>query len=161
MNLTQPPLALRNFIFIVLQPGIVAGLLPFMIAKSHFKSAFTNSLLLHLYYGLLMFLAGTFIKLHCVVRFAIDGLGTFSPAVPTKRLVTSGLYRFSRNPMYVGVMPILLGEIVFTQSAYLFFYSIGAFVLFNVFIVNKEEPRFKKDFGKSYETYRKLVRRWI
>lgn len=98
---------------------------------------------------------------HCIVRFAIDGLGTLSPADPTKRLVTFGLYRFSRNPMYVGVMMILLGEVVFTQSAYLLFYSIGIFVLFNLFIVYREEPRLKKDFGQDYETYRKTVRRWI
>ncbi len=151
MNLTQPPIALRNFIFVVLQPGLVAGLLPFMIAKRHFKNAFTNSFLLLHYVGLLMFLAGAFIMLHCVVRFAIDGLGTLSPADPTKRLVISGLYKFSRNPMYVGVMLILFGEGVFTQSAY----------LFNLFIVNKEEPRLKKDFGQGYETYCKMVKRWI
>lgn len=161
MNATRLPLALRNFIFVVLQPGIVAGLLPFMIAKSSFKSMFTNSLLLHHYVGLLTFLAGVFIMLHCVVRFAIDGLGTLSPADPTKRLVISGLYKFSRNPMYVGVILILLGEVAFTLSANLFFYSIGIFVLFNLFVAYREEPRLKKDFGQDYEAYCKTVRRWV
>jgi len=52
-------------------------------------------------------------------------------------------------------------KIVFTQSEYLFFYSIGIFVLFNLFIVYKEEPRLKKDFKQGYETYCKMARRWI
>jgi protein-S-isoprenylcysteine O-methyltransferase Ste14 len=161
MNLTRWSLALKNFIFIVLQPGIVAGLLPFLIAKNNFKSVFTNFLSLHHYVGLLTSLAGLFIMLHCVVSFVIDGLGTLSPAVPTKRLVISGLYKFSRNPMYVGVMLILFGEVAFTVSVYLLFYSIGIFVLFNLFIVYREEPRLKKDFEQDYETYCKTVRRWI
>lgn len=63
--------------------------------------------------------------------------------------------------MYVGVMMILLGEVVFSQSAYLLFYSIGIFVLFNLFIAYREEPCLKKDFGQDYETYRKTVRRWV
>ena len=161
MGLKQLPLALRNLFFVLLQPGIVAGLAPYLIAKERFKEAFTNPLLLQHYIGLPIFLLGTYIMLHCVVRFAVDGFGTLSPADPTQRLVTSGLYRFSRNPMYVGVMLMLLGEVVFTQSGSLLFYSAIIFISFNLFIAYREEPRLRRDFGHDYETYCKTVRRWV
>ena len=154
-------LALRNLFFVLLQPGIVAGLAPYMIAKRSFNEAFENSFVLYHFIGLPVFIAGVFITLHCVVRFAIDGLGTLSPADPTKRLVTQGLYRFSRNPMYVGVMLMLIGEVVFTQAANLLFYSISIFVSFNLFIAYREEPRLKRDFGQDYVDYCNKVRRWI
>lgn len=161
MTLTRLSLALRNLVFVILQPGIVAGVIPYIITKNGFNNVFADTFMFHHYLGILIFLAGLFLMFHCIVRFAIDGLGTLSPADPTKQLVTSGLYRFSRNPMYVGVMLILLGEIVFTLSTYLLFYSIGILVLFNLFIAYREEPRLKKDFGLDYETYCKTVKRWI
>lgn len=154
-------LALRNLFFVILQPGMVAGVIPYMIAKNSFNNAFSNELLLHHYLGLFILLAGSVIMLHCVVRFAIDGLGTLSPADPTKQLVISGLYKYSRNPMYVGVMLMLSGEVVFSLSSNLLFYAIIIFVAFSLFIVYWEEPRLQKDFGGEYETYCKRVRRWI
>ena len=161
MNPTRWSLALRNFFFVVLQPGFVAGFVPYMILKKNFNSGVFQSLLWFHVVGLFIFLAGLCIMIHCVVRFAMDGLGTLSPADPTRRLVVSGLYKYSRNPMYVGVLLLLMGEIVFTQSWYLCFYSIGVFVLFHTFIIFREEPRLKKDFGQDYEVYKKKVRRWI
>lgn len=132
-----------------------------MLAKERFRLAFANPFQLQHYTGMLIFLAGLSVMLHCIARFALDGLGTLSPADPTRRLVTSGLYRFSRNPMYAGVMLMLLGEVVFCGEAYLLLYSAGIAVLFNLFIIYREEPRLKKDFGDDYETYRKKVGRWI
>lgn len=154
-------MASRSLFFVLLKPGVVTGLLPFLIAKSNFIITIANPLLLHHYVGLIISLVGVLIVTHCVVRFTIDGLGTLSPADPTKRLVVSGFYKFSRNPMYVGVMLILFGEIALTSSVYLLFYSVGIFVLFNLFVVYREEPRLMKDFGKEYEKYYKTVNRWL
>ncbi len=161
MTPTRLPLALRNLIFVILQPGIVAGAIPYIIAKKGFSNAMANTFLFYHYLGILTFLVGLFMMFHCIIKFAIDGRGTLSPADPTKRLVISGLYRFSRNPMYIGVMMILLGEAIFTQSLYLCAYSIIVLITFNLFILFKEEPRLKKDFSKAYEEYCKTVRRWI
>lgn len=140
---------------------MVAGVIPFMIVKVSLNDALANPLLFHHYLGLFTFIIGTFIMLHCVVRFAIDGLGTLSPADPTKQLVISGLYTFTRNPMYVGVMLMLSGEVIFSLSIALLIYSIFIFCAFSVFIVYWEEPRLKNDFGADYETYCKKVRRWL
>lgn len=161
MSYSNISLKIRSLFFAILKPGIVAGLLPSIIVKSGFISAVTNTPLFHHYIGLLMFFAGVFIMINCIIRFTNEGQGTLSPADPTKRLVVSGLYKFSRNPMYVGVMLILFGEVVFTLSVYLLFYSVSIFILFNLFVVLKEEPRLKKDFGKEYEEYYKTVGRWL
>lgn len=161
MPLTRLPLALRNLIFVLLQPGIVAGVIPYMIAKNSFKAALASAFVPRQGLGILVCLAGVIIVMHCVTRFATDGFGTLSPADPTRRLVTSGLYRWSRNPMYVGVMMILAGEAVFSGSVYLLLYAAGIFVLFHLFILYREEPRLRRDFGQSYETYCSKVRRWV
>ncbi|WP_315822293.1 isoprenylcysteine carboxylmethyltransferase family protein [Paraflavitalea speifideaquila] len=154
-------LFLRNLLFTILQPGMVSGLIPWLIAKDHYQLALSSVLSFDQYIGILVFIAGIIITIHCIVRFALDGRGTLSPADPTKQLVISGLYRYSRNPMYIGVMSILIGESLFVQSRSLWLYTLLIFIAFNVFIIFWEERRLRKDFGKSYEDYCRKVRRWI
>ncbi len=104
---------------------------------------------------------GFLILMSCILRFATEGKGTISPIDPTKNLVAKGLYRYSRNPMYVGVMLLLLGEAVFWQSLFLAGYAAVVFIGFNLFIIIHEEPRLKRDFGTEYELYFQKVRRWF
>jgi protein-S-isoprenylcysteine O-methyltransferase Ste14 len=141
MGLTSLPLSLRNSIFVILQPGVVVGLVPYLLVRSSFADTFAHGFLPHHYIGMLLLVFGASVLLHCVIRFALDGRGTLSPIDPTIQLVTSGLYRYSRNPMYVGVMLILIGEVVFLQSADLLLYSVVIFILFSLFIRYHEEPR--------------------
>ncbi len=132
-TLTDPnmqSLFLRNLIFTILQPGIVAGLIPFLIAKNDFKFFLTRSSGIFQYLGIVIFLLGISIMIHCIVKFAMSGRGTLSPVDPTKNLVISGLYKYSRNPMYVGVMLILIGETILTQNIYLLIYSCLVFIGF-------------------------------
>src|SRR5258706_11145039 len=100
-------LLLRNLFFTILQPGIVAGLLPYWLLRGKAGQVFQGNLKPSQYLGVFIFLTGLLIMFNCIIRFAIEGRGTLSPADPTKRLVITGLYKFSRNPMYVGVMMIL------------------------------------------------------
>ena len=111
--------------------------------------------------GLTIFTVGLVIMLICVASFAVRGKGTLSPADPTKKLVISGLYRFSRNPMYVGVTMMLLGESIFFRSYMVGAYALLIFIAFNIFIVFFEEPRLQNDFGSEYNEYIKKVRRWF
>lgn len=154
-------LIIRNLIFTILQPGIVAGLVPWYLAKENFRRPFGSSFQLHHYGGALLFLFGFAILLHCVFRFIIEGRGTISPVDPTTRLVVKGLYKFSRNPMYVGVMSMLIGEAIFASSSTLWIYSGFIFLAFHLFILLVEEPRLRKDFGEAYEAYCRRVRRWV
>lgn len=154
-------LLLRNIVFTILQPGIVAGLVPYLICRSQWQALWNTPFSLWHYLGIGLFIIGLFILLDCILRFALEGKGTLSPADPTRALVATGLYRFSRNPMYVGVMLILAGESVFTHSGHLWIYTALIFTLFNTFIMKIEEPRLKKDFGEAYVQYCQKVRRWL
>ena len=154
-------LFLRNLFFTILQPGLVAGLIPLWITGFKINNMFDEVWQLHNYIGTIVFLIGLLIMLWCIISFAVKGQGTLSPADPTKRLVVAGLYKFSRNPMYVGVILILIGEAIFFQSVELLIYSIFVFITFYIFAKLVEEPRLRNDFGEEYKRYCKEVRRWI
>ena len=160
MNWNLISLLLRNLFFTILQPGIVVGLVPYWILKNAAIDFPSHWTLLHCI-GLIVFIPGLFIMLKCILQFAFEGKGTLSPADPTKHLVVKGLYKYSRNPMYIGVLLILLGEWIFFQLHAMLIYTFLIFILFNLFILFVEEPRLKKDFKNDYEVYCKKVRRWI
>lgn len=151
----------RNLFFTILQPSVVVGLIPYLMLNNGIKRYFDFPFTSLQYIGLMLFFLGFLVLLYCIVSFAIRGKGTLSPADPTKQLVVSGLYRFSRNPMYVGVIMMLIGESVFFHSYILFVYTVLVFTAFHLFIKFFEEPRLKKDFGEEYNKYSKKVSRWI
>jgi protein-S-isoprenylcysteine O-methyltransferase Ste14 len=157
---TTTSLLFRNFIFTVLQPGLVAGVIPYYMVRGR-VDALEKPFHFHLYAGLLLLVVGLIVMLRCIIQFALEGMGTLSPADPTKRLVVRGLYQYSRNPMYVGVTMILTGEAILTQSASLWIYLAIVFICFNLFIIFREEPRLRRDFGEEYNVYSRKVRRWI
>jgi len=126
-------LFVRNLIFTILHPGLIAELIPFWILGRNVNNVLVQPLQFYHYSGAIIFITGLAILLSCIINFAIKGRGTLSPFDPTKRLVITGLYRFSRNPMYVGVMMILIGEAIFFQSFNLWIYLLTVFVGFNIF----------------------------
>lgn len=154
-------LYLRNLLFTILQPGVVAGLVPYLLLRTDQKERILQPFYILQYMGLLLFVFGFLVMMNCILNFAIHGKGTLSPADPTKKLVIAGLYKYSRNPMYVGVILMLIGEAVFFQSESLWIYSMLIFVVFHLFIVFFEEPRLKKDFGAEYDQFCNKVRRWV
>ena len=154
-------LFLRNLLFTILQPGIVAILIPFWLSGKRLNTIFAQPFSGHHFLGLFIFAVGFILMLICIANFAIRGKGTLSPADPTKKLVISGPYRYSRNPMYVGVTMMLIGESIYFQSYVLWAYSLFIFIAFNLFIIFFEEPRLQDDFGSEYNEYVKKVRRWF
>ncbi len=153
-------LVLRNLIFTILQPGVVCFLIPATILKSKGLFMFQLSAWFQLI-GALVFLFGSFVLLYCIYLFARYGAGTLSPLDPTKNLVCKGLYAYTRNPMYLSVMLILIGECIWFQSIHLLIYSIVLFIIFNLFVYFVEAPRLRKDFGDSYIDYCKNTRPWL
>ena len=97
----------------------------------------------------------------CIVEFARSGRGTLSPIDPPRLLVVRGLYRYVRNPMYLAVTLILLGEAGLLHSVDLVTYWACFFVAANVFVIGYEEPYLRSRFGVSYEAYTHQVGRWI
>lgn len=150
----------RNLLFTILQPGIVAGLIPYFIVRRqwlfrHYRLDFQGIL------GTAVFTVGLILMGYCIYLFATRGKGTLSPFDRTKNLVVQDVYRFSRNPMYVGVILILIGEALITGSLEMLVYTVIVFFLFHAFILFIEEPRLKRDFGPDYELYLKKTRRWL
>lgn len=154
-------LFLRNLFFTILQPGVVAGLIPYLILRNKVDEPFTGPFHFYKGIGFLFSLIGLVIVFDCITRFAVQGKGTLSPADPTKKLVIKGLYRFSRNPMYIGVLMILIGETIFFQPNNLWIYTLFIFCMFYLFVLLVEEPRLHRDFGEEYEQYCRKVRRWF
>ena len=94
-------------------------------------------------------------------NFLIEGRGTPAPLDPPKKLVAVGFYRYVRNPMYVGVLLILIGHFLWFKNVWLLVYTVVAFLIVHLFVTLYEEPTLKRKFGASYETYLKEVPRWI
>ena len=154
-------LYLRNLFFTIIHPGLVVGLIPYWLLSLSGKNNFRFRFNFYQYLGILLFLIGLFVLLHCIIRFAVVGRGTLSPVDPTKKLVTSGIYRYSRNPMYLGVLMTLIGEALFFKSYHLGIFLLIMALIFNFFILVVEEPRLHRDFGDEYSHYRNKVRRWL
>ncbi len=89
------------------------------------------------------------------------GDGTLAPWSPTRKLVTSGIYGYVRNPMILGVLITLLGESVTILSLQIFKWTIIFFIINNIWFLIYEEPNLEKKFGEQYREYKKRVPRWI
>ena len=113
------------------------------------------------YFGVVPIFVGGIILFWCSYSFVFFGKGTPISSMPPKKLVIAGLYRFVRNPMYIGGFLVLAGEVVLFQTKGLFFYFLVIFGLINLIVLAFEEPRLEKRFGESYKQYCKSVRRWI
>ncbi len=147
---------LKTLVFTVLVPGTVAVVIPRYLLGVGAHAAIPFGLI-----GVLPIALGAACYLRCAWDFASAGRGTPAPIDPPKVLVVRGLYRVVRNPMYVGVLLILLGESVLFASATLLGYALLAWVVVHLFVVFYEEPTLRKKFGASYEDYCKTVPRWI
>ena len=150
-------LVLRSIFFTFLQPGSLTILIPYLILRG----TDTSQLGMIRYLGLPLIVVGVLGLLWCVWQFFAKGRGTISPLDPPKNLVVYGLYRYVRNPMYVSAMAILLGEAVFFMSLPLLIEAVIFFLAANVFIRFYEEPTLQRQFGESYEEYKRSVGRWI
>ncbi len=104
---------------------------------------------------------GLAIYVRCAWDFATRGRGIPAPLDHPKQLVVSGLYRYVRNPMYLGVLCVLLGESLLFQSSSFPIYTLIWLALVHVFVVVYEEPNLHRKFDGSYDAYRAHVRRWI
>jgi protein-S-isoprenylcysteine O-methyltransferase Ste14 len=152
-------LAFRSLLWTALLPGVFAGFVPWRYFGLG-AVAFDARKPLH-WTGLVAILLGVVLLAACIWKFARNGRGTLSPADPPRELVVQGLYRHVRNPMYLSVTLIVLGEALVAASPGLLVYWSVWFAAVNLFVVAYEEPGLRREFGSAYEQYAKLVRRWI
>ena len=142
------------FAFLVL-PGIVAFVAPLTIVSDQLPLLRLRPL------GTLVLLPGVMILVWCVVEFYVSGRGTLAPWAPPQHLVVAGPYKFSRNPMYVGVVLILIGWAAFFWSLPLIIYAAIVLLAFHVRVIVGEEPWLARTFGVGWESYRSRVPRWL
>jgi protein-S-isoprenylcysteine O-methyltransferase Ste14 len=149
-------LLLKNLFFTFLVPGTVAGLAPWSIAEGAAPATGWT-----LPVAVLLFALGAAIYTWCVWDFASFGRGTPAPIDAPKRLVVRGLYRYTRNPMYVGVLTFLLAWVVLFQLPSLALYAAFVGTVFHTFVMLYEEPHLEREFGEEYRDYKTRVVRWL
>ena len=148
---------LSTALFSIFVPGTVGILVPQWILGGY--SHPSNDALT--WFGCVLFLGGAAIYFRCAWEFAARGLGTPAPIAPTQFLVTTALHRYVRNPMYLGVAWAILGQAVMFRSIHVAEYAAAMLLVAHVFVVLYEEPTLARQFGESYEAYRRAVPRWL
>jgi protein-S-isoprenylcysteine O-methyltransferase Ste14 len=147
-------LVIRSVAAAVVFPGTVTVAIPWLILQGSGQHT-------PRWTGLALAAVGVAVLFRCIWEFAVSGRGTLAPIDPPTRLVVNGLYRYIRNPMYVGVVLILAGEAWLFWSVGLLLYAAGFFLVASLFIIFHEEPALRGEFGESYADYARTVPRWV
>src|SRR5262245_45865463 len=151
-------LALRAILAAAALPGTVALVVPWYLARGGGWSFEPGA---WRWLGALLAIAGASGLVWCIVEFARRGRGTLAPIDPPRFVVRGGLYRFVRNPMYVCVLTLGLGEALLYGSGAVAAYVAVVAVVFHLFVIAYEAPTLRDTFGADYEAYVQRVPRWI
>jgi protein-S-isoprenylcysteine O-methyltransferase Ste14 len=149
-----------SLVFLLIAPGTVAGLVPWWISRWRMQPSLLGWSAVP-WIGVALILAGVAIVVEAFARFAWQGLGTPAPVFPTQRLVVTGLYRHVRNPIYIAVFTIILGQALFFGNIRLAAYGVAVWLAFHLFVLAYEEPTLHRAYGDEYEAFRATVPRWI
>ena len=149
-----------SIVFLFVAPGIVAGVLPWWISGYRMEPALLGFEPFR-WLGVLLLALGGVLLIETFARFALQGLGTPAPIAPTKTLVVTGSYRFVRNPMYVAVISLILGQALLFGSVWTLIYGLFGWLIVHLFVLGYEEPTLSHSYGEQYDRYRANVRRWI
>jgi len=147
-----------SFAFLLIAPGTVAGVVPWLITHWRSKAGHSGTLMGT---GIAFIIFGLTPLVESFVRFAWKGLGTPAPVAPTKHLVVSGFYRYARNPMYLGVVAVVIGEALLFADVDLLIYAFAAWLTMHAFVVFYEEPKLGRTFGAEYTAFCTQVPRWL
>ena len=142
------------FAFVAL-PGMVAFVIPLLLITPASRRVWVEP------WGLVPLVLGVVVLALTVREFYVAGRGTLAPWSPPRTLVTSGLYRYSRNPMYVGVLLILCGWAIGLWSWVLAIYAAGIAIAVYVRVLVNEEPFLARTHGEAWTAYRARVGRWL
>jgi protein-S-isoprenylcysteine O-methyltransferase Ste14 len=147
--------AVGTAVFFVVAPGTMAGLVPWLITGWADPRGGVLGVL-----GVALALAGLAVVVACFARFVTEGRGTPAPVAPTERLVVGGIYRFIRNPMYVGVAAMIGGQALLFRSPGTALWAAVFLATTARFVSLYEQPQLEQQFGESYERYRAAVPGW-
>jgi protein-S-isoprenylcysteine O-methyltransferase Ste14 len=151
--------AVGSAAFFFLAPGVVAGLLPWWLTRWEVRTPLPCWGPLRLLGGALI-VAGAAFLIHSFARFVTEGAGTPAPVAPTERLVVGGAYRYVRNPMYLAVLAVIVGQALVLGQLHVFVYAIVVALTMAAFVRWYEEPVLAGKFGREYDEYRRQVGGW-
>jgi protein-S-isoprenylcysteine O-methyltransferase Ste14 len=146
--------ALGTLAFFVVAPGTTAGLVPWWVTGWEGSPSGWDVVDVA---GVLAGLAGLAMVVACFVRFVREGRGTPAPTAPTEELVVGGLYRYVRNPMYVGVGLMIAGQCLAFRSPGLVVWLAVFTAAVTAFVAGYEQPTLRARYGASYDAYRESV----
>ena len=153
-------LVLKSSLFTILLPGIGIILIPYLIINGFGLLIWPHISFINIIVSVLGLFCLGFL-LQCIWGFVVYGKGTLVPIDPPKHLVLCGLYKYTRNPMYIAVIGVLLSEVILFKSLHLLLYLIIGIVVLHLFVVFYEEPKLRAQFGEDYQKYCKSVPRWM
>jgi protein-S-isoprenylcysteine O-methyltransferase Ste14 len=160
----RPPSRIRAAVgsafFLVLAPGGTALLIPWLLTGWQVQGGGPGWAVLRVL-GVLLCLAGGVVLVQAFARFVVEGVGTPAPVAPTDRLVVGGAYRYVRNPMYLAVLALVLGQGLVLGQPVLFLYGAVFLVVTATFVHFYEEPTLRRQFPEDYERYRQAVPGWL
>ncbi|MGZ3583086.1 MAG: methyltransferase family protein [Ktedonobacterales bacterium] len=151
--------AFKTLIFTIVVPGMVGGVIPWLLlqgAQRHMPSVPSVWMI-----GLIPLTLGVGLYFWCAGAFTYIGKGTPAPIDAPKVLVVQGPYRLVRNPMYVAVLLVILGQAIVFRSSLLVGYALVFWLVVHAFVVAVEEPSLRSQFRGSYDNYLRSVPRWI
>jgi len=159
---SRPPLraVLGTLVFVALVPGTVVGLVPWWLARAtppaeRFAGWAAPAA------GVLLIAAALPLFLAFVARFVWEGHGTPAPIAPTERLVVGGPFRWVRNPGYVAVVALVVGQGLLYGSPRVLVYAACLWLAFHLFVLLYEEPTLRRTYGVEYDDYCRRVSRWV
>ena len=152
--------AVGSLAFFIAAPGVVAGLVPWLLTGWQLAPMPPWWELLRVL-GLALIVGGLVVLIRAFGRFAIEGRGTPAPIAPTETLIVTGEYRFVRNPMYVAVLAMIVGQALLFGSVTLVIYGLLVWLAVAVFVRFYEEPTLTRRYGSQYLEYRAAVPAWL
>jgi len=154
----KPAAAVASAAFFVVAPGTVAGLVPWLITHWQLPDVGPVYRIVQAL-GVLLIVAGVVPPVHAFVQFVKAG-GTPMPIAPTQHLVVAGFNRYLRNPMYFGLLVVIVGQAMLFRSPGLLIYAAAAWLITASFVRWYEEPTLTREYGDEYLTYRQNVPAW-
>ena len=148
--------AAGSALFLVLAPGTMAVLVPYLLTGWDAADPWIAAQVA----GAVLIAAGAAVLLDAFARFALQGLGTPSPTTPTEQLVVTGPNRYVRNPMYLAVTALILGQWLLLGRPVLLAWAFVFLATTFAFVRGYEEPTLLAEYGEEYERYRATVPGW-
>jgi protein-S-isoprenylcysteine O-methyltransferase Ste14 len=155
----RPTAAVGSAVFFLAAPGVVAGLIPWLLTRWQARELLPYWAPMRVLGGILL-VAGLIALIRAFVRFVMEGLGTPAPIAAPERLVVGGVYRYVRNPMYVAVLAAIVGQGLLLGRLGLLLYAAATWLVVAAFVRWYEEPTLTRRFGEDYETYKRAVPAW-